>query len=251
MKISIITICYNSEFYIRDCIHSVLSQSYSDIEYILIDGSSKDNTLKIINEYKDKIDIFLSESDSGIYEAINKGISLSSGEIIGVLNSDDFFADNHVISRMVTSFQENKELDAIYADVQFVERNSINKVVRNYSSRFFKTWMFRFGFQPAHPTFYAKRELFGNYGYYRTDLKIAGDFELLLRFMKKNQIRFKYINDIWVKMRIGGVSTSGLASILKLNNEILEAHKINHLYTNKIFVYSKYLIKWWGFIKRK
>lgn len=251
IKVSIITVVYNNEKTIGYSLISVLNQVFKNIEHIVIDGGSSDNTLKEIQKYEKYISTIVSEPDQGIYDAINKGIKLSKGDIIGVLNSDDFFADDFVIDRIVKEFQSDKELEAVYADVQFVERNSINKVVRNYSSRFFKTWMFRFGFQPAHPTFYARKALFEKSGYYRTDLKIAGDFELLLRFMKKNKIRFKYINDIWVNMRIGGVSTSGLASILKLNNEILEAHKINELYTNKIFVYSKYLIKWWGFIKIK
>ena len=249
MKISIITIAYNSELYIRDCIKSVLSQSYPNLEYIVIDGHSTDGTLKIIKEFEGRIDTILSEKDSGIYEAINKGIKRASGDIIGILNSDDLFADNEVVQRIVTEF-EDRNLSVVLSDVQFVQRNDTSKPVRFYSSKFFRPWMFRFGFQPAHPTFYAKRELFEKFGVYRTDLRIAGDFELLLRFLKKNKVRFKYVSDVWVKMRIGGISTSGISSILKLNNEIVLAHKHNGIYTNKLFVYSKYLIKWWGFIKR-
>ncbi len=247
MRVSIITVTYNSELFLKSCIDSVKNQTYKPIEHIIIDGSSKDNTLKIIKGY-DHLK-YLSEDDNGIYDAINKGIQLSSGDIIGILNSDDTLADNKVVGRIVKEF-ENSEVAAVFSDVQFVKRNDISIPVRFYSSKFFKSWMFKFGFQPAHPTFYVKRELFKKFGDYRTDLKIAGDFELLLRFILKNQIRYNYVKDLWVKMRVGGVSTSGIKSVLQLNEEIIRAHKINGLYTNKFFVYSKYLIKWWGFLKK-
>lgn len=247
MKISIVTISFNSELYIRDCISSVLSQTYNDIEYIIIDGGSVDNTLHIINEFGPKIHKIVSEPDSGIYDAINKGIGIATGDIIGILNSDDVFADEKVVERIAKEF-ENSTLSITFSDVQFVQRSDTTKYVRFYSSKLFKSWMFKFGFQPAHPTFYAKKELFDKLGYYRTDLKIAGDFELLLRFVLKNNIKFKYVKDVWVKMRVGGVSTSGFSSIIMLNKEIIKAHEFNGLYTNKLFVYSKYLVKWWGFI---
>lgn len=247
MKVSIVTVTYNSELFLESCIQSVESQTYKDIEHIVIDGNSKDNTLSIIKKFKNIK--YLSEVDNGIYDAINKGIRLASGDILGILNSDDLFADNEVLQRIVTEF-EQENLSVVFSDVQFVQRNDTSKPVRFYSSKFFKLWMFKFGFQPAHPTFYAKRELFDKFGVYRTDLRIAGDFELLLRFLKKNKVQFKYVRDVWVKMRVGGISTSGLSSILELNNEIVMAHRQNGIYTNMLFVYSKYLIKWWGFIKR-
>lgn len=248
MKISVITVTFNSENFLDDCIQSIAKQTYKNIEHIIVDGNSNDNTLNII---KKKSNLkWISEPDNGIYDAINKGIGLATGDIIGILNSDDFFNDNNVISRIVDSFNKDREIQAVYADVKFVNRENTNKILRHYSSKFFKSWMFKFGFQPAHPTFYAKKELFDSYGKYRTDLRIAGDFELLLRFILKNQIKYKYINDVWVKMRVGGASTSGLSSVLKLNSEIIKAHCFNNLYTNKFLVYSKYLFKWWGFIKR-
>lgn len=248
MKISIITVTYNSFNTLEKCINSVINQDYENIEHIIIDGKSTDNTINLINNYRNKISKFISESDKGIYDAINKGINLATGDIIGILNSDDFFADNLVVSRIIECFQKDKQLEAIYADVKFVERENTDKVVRYYSSNFFQPWMFKFGFQLAHPTFYVKKEVFAKYGLYRTDLRIAGDFELLLRFIKIHKIKLLYVKDLWVKMRVGGISTSGLSSIIKLNNEIVESHKFNNLYTNKILVYSKYFIKWWGFV---
>lgn len=248
MKISIITVTYNSELFLESCIQSVKNQSYSDIEHIIIDGNSDDRTLQIIKGYEHLK--YISEPDSGIYDAINKGISLSTGDVLGILNSDDILADEEVIERMTSNFEDPKLL-AVFSDVQFVQRNDIDKPMRYYSSKFFKMWMFKFGFQPAHPTFYVRKELFKKIGPYRTDLKIAGDFELLLRFLLKNELRYKYVKDLWVKMRVGGLSTSGLKSVIQLNKEIIESHKINGLYTNRFMVYSKYLIKWWGFIKKK
>lgn len=250
MKLTIITVVFNGEKTIKDCIESVLKQNYDYIEYIIIDGNSSDSTLKIIKEYGENIDFVLSESDTGIYDAINKGINLATGDIIGILNSDDFFSDYMVASRIVESFLRDQKMEALFSDVKFVDKENTNKVLRYYSSKFFKPWMFKFGFQPAHPTFYARKELFDKYGLYRIDLKIAGDFELMLRFLLKNKIKYKYVNDMWVKMRIGGISTSGISSITQASNEIILAHKYNHLYTNKLLIYSKYLIKWWGFLRK-
>jgi glycosyltransferase involved in cell wall biosynthesis len=247
MKISIITVTYNSEKYIKFCMDSVFQQTYKDVEYIVIDGNSSDNTLEIVKSY-DKVR-YMSEADSGIYDAINKGIKMASGELIGVLNSDDFFADSNVLTRIVTEFEKAPNLEAVFADVLFVKQSDINKSVRYYSSKGFQPGLFRFGFQPAHPTFYVKKEVFDRYGYYRTDLKIAGDFELLLRFLYIHKINYKYVNDLWVKMRIGGVSTSGFKSIAKINTEIIKACKLNRVYTNPLLVYSKYTVKWLSFFQ--
>lgn len=248
MKVSIITVTFNSQEFLEKCIDSVKNQIYQDIEHIIIDGISTDNTLNIIK--KNSNIKWISEDDYGIYDAINKGIKMATGDVVGILNSDDFLADGNVIQRIVSAFNTQK-VDSLFANVIFVDRYDTSKKVRFYSSKHFKPWMFKFGFQPAHPTFYAKRELFEKCGYYRIDLRIAGDFELLLRFLFKKNVTYRYINEVWVKMRVGGVSTSGISSVKKLNAEILKAHKLNDLYTNILFVYSKYLIKWWGFLFRK
>lgn len=248
MKISLITVTYNSEAYLKDCIKSVLAQDYKNLEYIIIDGASTDSTLQIIESYKTKIAHFVSEPDKGIYDAINKGINLATGDIVGILNSDDMLSTSCVLTKVAEAFNVYNELQALFADVAFVERENSKKLVRYYSSKRFRPWMFQFGFQPAHPTFYAKRSVFEQYGVYRTDMKIAGDFELLVRFLAKGRINYKYLNLQLVTMRIGGISTSGLESIKRLNSEINKSLKINKIYSNKLFIYSKYLFKWWGYI---
>lgn len=250
MKFSIITVVYNNEC-IATAIESVICQDYPWIEYIIVDGGSTDHTLEIISAYRNKVTKMISEPDLGIYDAINKGIKLASGDVVGLLHADDFLADEGVISRIANLFGQYPEIDAAYADVIFTDREDLCKVTRYYSSRHFKPWMFKFGFQPAHPTFYAKRTLFEGYGLYSTRYKIAGDFELLMRFLYIHKVKALYVRDVWVKMRMGGVSTAGLKSLLKLNGEILHACKSNEVYTNMLMVYSKYMVKWWGFCFRK
>lgn len=250
MKISIITVVYNNEC-IATAIESVIRQDYPWIEYIVVDGGSTDHTLDIIAAYRNKIQKVVSEPDLGIYDAINKGIKLATGDVLGLLHSDDFLADEGVISRIAKLFQEHPNTDAAYADVIFTDRQDLNKVTRYYSSKHFKPWMFKFGFQPAHPTFYAKRALFAQYGLYSTCYKIAGDFELLMRFLYIHKVKTLYVRDVWVKMRMGGVSTAGFKSLFKLNGEILQACKCNEVYSNTLMVYSKYMVKWWGFCFKK
>lgn len=250
MKFSIITVVYNNEC-IGTAIESVIRQDYPWIEYIIVDGGSTDHTLDIIGAYRNKIQKVVSEPDLGIYDAINKGIKLATGDILGLLHADDFLSDDNVISRIASVFKQYPGINAAYADVIFTDREDLGKVTRYYSSRHFKPWMFKFGFQPAHPTFYAKRDLFAQYGLYSTRYKIAGDFELLMRFLYIHKVKALYVKDVWVKMRMGGVSTAGLKSLLRLNGEILHACRSNEVYTNTLMVYSKYMVKWWGFCFRK
>lgn len=250
MKVSIITVVYNNEC-IATAIESVIHQDYRDIEYIVVDGGSTDHTLDMIAPYRDGIQKFVSEPDLGIYDAINKGIKMASGDVVGLLHADDFLADDQVISRIARVFGAHPELKATYADVVFTHRQDLSKVIRYYSSRHFKPWMFKFGFQPAHPTFYAERELFAQFGLYNTGYKIAGDFELLMRFLYIHKVKALYVKDVWVKMRMGGVSTAGVKNLMKLNSEILQACKSNEVYSNLLWVYSKYMVKWWGFCFRK
>lgn len=250
IKVSIITVVYNNEF-IGTAIESVRSQEYSNIEYIVVDGGSTDRTLEIINSYEGCIHKMISEPDKGIYDALNKGIKMATGDVVGILNADDFLTDAQVISRVAGVFEQHPEIGATYADVVFTDQQDLTKTLRYYSSKNFKPWMFRFGFQPAHPTFYAKRELFDQYGLYKVKYKIAGDFELLLRFLYIHKVKYLYINEVWVKMRVGGVSTSGLKGIMKANAEDVEACRSNKVYSNFLMVYSKYMVKWWGFMFRK
>jgi glycosyltransferase involved in cell wall biosynthesis len=249
-RVSIITVVYNNEF-IGTAIQSVIAQDYPHIEYIVVDGGSTDRTMDIIKGYGSRIQQVISEPDLGIYDALNKGINLATGDYVGLLHADDFMADPEVVSRVVKVFEENPGTNAAYADVIFTDPWDLNKVLRYYSSKHFKPWMFKFGFQPAHPTFYAEKSLFIKYGLYSTRYKIAGDFELLMRFLYIHKVKALYVRDVWVKMRIGGVSTAGLKSLFKLNKEILMACRSNAVYTNPAMVYSKYMVKWWGFIFRK
>ena len=242
LKISIITVCFNSCRTISDTINSVLTQTYPDIEYIVVDGASSDGTKELIYSFGTKISKLISEPDQGIYDALNKGIRAATGDIIGILNSDDIFYDESVIEKIAEAF-EDKKLEAIISDVQFVDPVNTSKVTRYYSSRNFKTSRFRFGFMPAHPGFYAKRELFEKFGYYKTDYKIAADYELEMRFLLTNHIRYRYLQMPVVSMRTGGVSNKSIISNYILNKEIARACKENGLSTNVFFIYSKYFLK--------
>jgi glycosyltransferase involved in cell wall biosynthesis len=241
IKLSIITVCYNSDKTIRDTIESVLSQKLKNFEYIIVDGDSSDNTLKIISDYKKAITTVISEKDSGIYDAINKGIQMSTGNIIGILNSDDIFADDMVLSNIYNHFSYYPSCDAIIADVHFI--NDSGRTIRKYSSKNWNIDKFKWGSMPPHPSFYCKKELFDIHGFYSTSFKIASDYELLIRFMKVNSINFMYLPIVIAKMKLGGISTKGLSSTLLLNKEIYMACKMNNIKTNFFYIYSKYFKK--------
>jgi len=238
LKISIITVCYNSAAFIRDTLESVTTQTYKDIEYIVIDGASTDATFDIVSEYRDKITHMISEPDHGLYDAINKGIKLASGDFIGILNSDDLFYDNLCIAKLAEFIELNQDADAVYSDLIYVKRNDISKKVRSYRVRRNSLWKVRFGFMIPHPTFYAKRELFEKFGLYKTNYRVSADFELMLRFML-NKIKILRLHVIMVKMREGGISNTGFRWILHQNMEIIKACKENDFYTNLLFLSMK------------
>jgi glycosyltransferase involved in cell wall biosynthesis len=246
-SVSIITVSYNNFKTVSDTIRSVLNQTYPDIEYIIIDGSSTDGTAELINSYGNRISKFISEPDNGIYDAINKGIRLATGSIVGVLNSDDFFHDNFVIDKIAGTFKMH-EIDAVFGDAQFVDPDNISRIVRNYTSKHFNPGKFKYGFMPAHPSFYVKRELFEKLGYYKVDYKIAADFELLIRFLYINKIKYMYLEMPFLFMRTGGISNKSIRSKYILNKEILRACKENGLQTNYLFVYSKYFTKMFEYL---
>jgi len=250
IKVSIITVCFNSAGTIHDSINSVIQQSYPNIEYIIIDGASTDGTRDIINSFAPKITKYISEGDNGLYDALNKGIKLASGHVVGILNSDDFFYDCTVIENIVKAFTDNN-IDVVIGDVQFVDPIKTSKVVRYYSSKRFTPEKFRFGIMPAHPGFYAKRELFEKFGYYKTDYKIAADFELLLRFLLIHRIRYKYLEMPFVSMRRGGVSNKSIGSNITLNKEIARACRENGISTNYFLIYLKYFTKIFQFFSKK
>ncbi len=248
MKISIITVALNNAEYIEACIQSVLNQDYVNTEYIVIDGGSTDGTIDIIKKYEDKINIWISETDNGIYDAINKGINISSGDIIGILHSDDLYINEHVIGRVVQEFRNN--VDSVYADLVYVDRNNLNKVVRYYDSSAFRVSKFAYGWMPAHPTCFIKKNVYDRYGLYKTDYLIAADYELLVRFYAKHGVSYSYLPDVIVKMRSGGLSTRNLKSNVILNREIVRACSENGIETNIFKVYSKYFVKLSQLLKR-
>jgi len=245
LRVSIITVCYNAADTIESTILSVLNQSYSNIQYIIIDGNSTDHTMVIINKYANKIFKVVSESDNGLYDAINKGISIADGEVIGILNADDIFFDHSTIANIITHFEYDCNVMSVIGDIAFV---SNNKIIRYYSSKFWTTFSFRFGIMPPHPSFYCRKYIFTKYGNYRTDFKIAADFELLLRFILINRVNYKYINNIIVLMKPGGLSTKNLLSQITITNELLKACNLNGIYTNRVLVSLRYLIKAFQFI---
>ncbi|HCE2121655.1 TPA: glycosyltransferase [Vibrio parahaemolyticus] len=244
MKVSIITVCYNSSATIEDTIKSVKSQTYKDIEYIIIDGGSTDNTNQIVNNYSECVDIHISESDKGLYDAMNKGLDLATGDLIGILNSDDILSGTTVIQKIVDASENS---DGVYADIGFYDQ-SLTKKVRHYSSKRFHKGRFSRGFMPAHPSFYLKRAVIEKVGYYSLDYKIAADFDFLVRCFYLPNISFNYLNEEVVKMRLGGVSTSGISANVLLNKEIMHSCRKNGLPCSWLSILSKYPEKLLGFI---
>jgi glycosyltransferase involved in cell wall biosynthesis len=248
-KVSIITVCYNSATTIDDTIQSVLSQTYPNIEYIIIDGLSTDNTLEVVNNYQDKISKIFSEKDNGLYDAINKGISLASGDIIAILNSDDFYIDNNVINDVVEKFEKEKT-DTLYADLYYVDTVDTNKVVRHWVSGNYKNGLFFKGWMPPHPTFFVKKEVYNKYGTFNLDFKSAADYEIMLRFIHKHKIKIGYLPRVIVRMRIGGVSNNSLLNRIKANREDKKAWIINGLRPKPYTLLFKPLSKLMQFVKK-
>jgi len=252
MKISIITATYNSGRTLRDTIESVLRQEYVDYEYLIIDGGSKDNTVGIIKEYEPKFDgrmRWISETDKGMYDGINKGIRMATGDVVGIINSDDFYHRTDIFGVIVRSFTEHPEAQAIYGDVRFVNPADLEKTVRYYSSKNFKPWKFRWGWMPAHPTFFTYRENFEKYGYYQYDYHIAADYELLTRFLYTNKVPAMYVAEDFMKMRTGGRSTNGWKANVLLNKEIVRACKENGIWTCMPMLFLKYFVKVFELVK--
>lgn len=248
LKISVITVVLNSQKTIETTINSVLEQNYPNLEYIIIDGGSTDGTKEIIEKYGERISRFVSEIDKGIYDALNKGIKMATGDIVGVLNSDDFYANNNVLKTIANEFR-TYNVDSFFADVRFVSDLNLTKTIRYISGKSFKLFKLRFGFMPPHPTLYIKRKYFEEYGYYKTDYKIASDFELIIRFFFINKISYRYIPKELVKMRYGGKSTKSISSNYIINREIVKGCRENGIYTNMFLLLFKYFFKSFEFLK--
>ena len=240
-KVSIITISYNAEVTIEKTLKSIKSQSYDNIEHIIVDGGSKDNTLEICNSYP-HVSKIISESDRGVYDAFNKGLKIAAGDIIGFLNADDVFFSENSVQEIVNAFSNN-ETDIVYGNLDYV--NQEGKVIRNWISKPYEKGLVKKAWMPAHPSFYCKKEVYDRLGGYNDSFKIAGDFELCLRFLEMNNIPSFYLNKKIVKMLVGGISNSGLKSKLTIFKEELRAFKINNISVNPVlfFLYKLKKVK--------
>lgn len=236
--VSIITVCFNSSATIRETIESVLSQDYANIEYIIVDGGSTDGTLEIIGEYRDRIQTVISEPDRGIYDAMNKGLRVARGAVVGVLNSDDLYADSHVVTELIGALQQ-ADVDAVFADLVYVDQLDKSRVRRYYDSSRWSPERFRFGWMPAHPTLFVKRERYARCGPFSLDYQIAADFEMLVRLFHRDRTTYTYLNRPVVMMRVGGVSTRGLRQNLIINMEIVRACRANGIWTTLPLVLLK------------
>ncbi len=228
MKISLITVAYNAADTLEDTLKSVEAQGYSELEYIVVDGGSTDGTLDILKRYTHLVDVLISEPDEGIYDAMNKGIALATGEVVGILNSDDTFADAQVISDVVAQLQP-EEVDACYADLLYVDRNNPVKIIRHWRSGKYTRRSFRFGWMPPHPTFFLKKEAYETYGYFRKELKTSADYELMIRMLYKHGLRASYLQRVIVHMKTGGQSNTSVRNRLKSNREDRLAWLMNDL----------------------
>ena len=248
MRISIITATYNSAATVTDTLQSVRSQDYKNIEHLIIDGASTDNTLALVDGFPHVAKV-ISEKDKGIYDAMNKGISLAGGEIVGILNSDDVYYNNEVISKVMKAF-EDASVDAVYGDLQYVKQHDLNKVTRNWHSGAFSRKKFYFGWMPPHPTFFVRKKVYDEIGKFDLSLRSSADYEFMLRALFKYHYKPYYIPDVFVKMRVGGISNATLKHRLRANAEDRQAWRINNL---KPFIFTvplKPLRKIFQFIKK-
>lgn len=227
MKISIITATYNSAATVRDSLTCIAGQQHPFIEHIIVDGLSKDNTLEIVREFSHVAKV-VSEKDKGIYDAMNKGVQLATGEIVGILNSDDFYTGPSVLAKVATAF-EDAAVEAVYGDLQYVKATNLDTVIRTWRSGHYKKKFLYYGWMPPHPTFFVRRHLYDKYGLFNTSLRSAADYELMLRFLLKHDTQVKYIPEVLVKMRAGGMSNASLKNRFRANKEDMMAWKLNDL----------------------
>jgi glycosyltransferase involved in cell wall biosynthesis len=248
MKVSIITVTYNSGKYLENCINSVLNQNYLNIEFIIVDGNSTDCTIDIIHKYQHRISKYISEPDSGLYDAMNKGIRLATGDLIGILNSDDIFYNNSVIGEIV-HFHKKYSIQASIGNI--VQHDSYGKISRFYSSKNWSPVMLKIGFMPPHPSIFFQIDLFEKYGFYNLGFKIAADYELITRFFLKNNISWKYSGLTTTSMMIGGKSSSGYTSYRLITNEIITSLKLNGVRPSVLVISLRFIWKSLGLIKGK
>ena len=242
MKVSIITVTYNSEKYLSDCIQSVRQQNYKNIEHIIIDGKSTDKTIRIIRDHAEHITCWISETDRGMYDAINKGIKMATGDVIGVLNSDDMFASADVVRSIVDCFTTT-HVDSVYGDLVYVDPENTQKIVRFWKGVSYKRYRFRYGWMPAHPTFYIRRELVSKYGFYENHYYTAADYEFMARYLYKHKVTSMYMDQMIIKMRNGGISNSNFLGRFRANRRDYLAMKKNNIPFSFLVSIMKPLIK--------
>lgn len=232
MKISIITVTYNSEATLKSCLISVLHQSYKNIEYVIIDGNSTDKTLELVKQHQlqfPQIEFkLLSEPDNGIYDALNKGVHLATGDVIGFVHSDDMLADNQIISTLANQF-ERENIDGVYGDLQYVDKNNIDKVIRYWKSRYFNIALLSKGWMPAHPTLFLKKTVYKKHGIFNLSYKISADYDFMLRILKDDSVKFAYLPKVITKMRIGGASNRSIKNIIQKTREDYLAVRSNNI----------------------
>ncbi|WP_324778933.1 glycosyltransferase family 2 protein [Thiobacillus sedimenti] len=249
MKLSIITVCFNSEQTIERTLQSVVRQRGAAVEHIVVDGASTDGTMDILEAYRRHLAQVISEPDHGIYDAMNKGVRAASGDVIGFLNSDDVYADADVLAK-VGETMERHHLEALFGDVAFYRPERPERMVRRYSSARFRPDRIAWGWMPAHPALFVRREVFQNVGPFKPDYRIAGDFEFVARVFRRPDLRYRYLPEVLVKMRVGGVSTGGWRNTMLLNREVLRACKENGIPTNMLKILSKYPAKFLEYFRK-
>lgn len=238
MKISVITVCYNAADTIAETLESVAAQRYRDVEHIVVDGASTDRTLKIVERYADKVAQVLSEPDRGVYDAMNKGLALASGEVVGFLNADDVYLHPDVLSK-VAEVMADPNLDACYADLIYVERKQVDRVVRHWTSREYIPGLFEKGWMPAHPTLFVRKSVYEKYGGFDLRYSLQADFELALRLMCVHGIQTRYVPEVWVRMRMGGMSNNSVRNMIRGNLEAYAACRANGLKVPPWFILTK------------
>ncbi len=250
MKISIITVCFNSEKTLEKTINSVISQDYKNVEYIIIDGGSDDGTMNIVEKYKDYVSIIISEKDNGIYDGINKGIQKATGDIISLIHSNDIFVDKSAISKVVSFFNKNPNDHILLSNLAFKKNLDDKKISRYYSSKNFKSWMLKIGYSPPHLSAFFKIDVYKQVGLYKTDFKIAGDFDFFVRCFLKYKLKFSYLDECLIYMTTGGTSGKNFLSYLASSKEINNSLKSNKIYSNIFITFFRFPIKLIQFILR-
>ena len=250
MKVTVITVCLNSEKSIERTIKSVINQDYKNVQYIIIDGGSKDSTVSIINKYKDSIEKIVSEKDDGIYTAINKGIKFADGDIISILHSDDIFFNKNILSEVVQHFKNNKFLDCIIGTT-LMKNKLNNQILRKYSPINFKKWMMYLGISPPHPSMFLRSFVYKKHGLYKENYRIASDFDFYLRVLFINKINYKLMDNKYVIMNYGGASTKSFNSNIVASKEILNSFRENNIYNNYLLILLRFPFKIFQFIFKK